>query len=305
MAELATTSAHELREFATLDEYKACVALQEETWGVGFSERVPTAILKVAQSLGGVAAGAFGPGGRLDGFVFGLTGLDDSGDVVHWSDMLAVRPGAGGSGLATRLKAFQRIRVMERGVRRMLWTFDPLRARNAHLNLNKLGAVVREYRPDMYGDTDSALHRGIGTDRFLALWLLDSDRVTRRMGRALEHAGPRQPARPAEPTRPTGPVEPTEPALTAVGPPDAPRPGVPRLGLDADRVRVAIPPDIGAIMERDSGLAAAWRAATREVLTHYLERGYEVDHFDRAADAAPSYVLAPTVTHPSEREEEP
>src|SRR5690606_25947343 len=83
--------AHTLRHFASLDDYRACVALQEEVWGAGFSERVPTAILKVGQELGGVSAGAFDRSGRLDGFVFGLTGLDDAGEPVHWSDMLAVR----------------------------------------------------------------------------------------------------------------------------------------------------------------------------------------------------------------------
>lgn len=297
-----------LRHFETLDDYRACVGLQEEIWGAGFSERVPTAILKVTQSLGGVAAGAFDPQGSLEGFVFGMTGVDPTGEVVHWSDMLAVRPRAAGSGLATRLKALQRTAVMEVGVRRMLWTFDPLRARNAHLNLNKLGAVVREYRRDMYGDTDSVLHRGIGTDRFVALWMLDSERVAGCLARALGspvHV-------PAGGSILHGPVAPSPGnaaadtwALGSAGTSGFPRPTNARLGLEEDAVRVAIPADIGAIMERDVGLAIAWREATREVLVHYLGRGYEVRHLSREEGAGPFYVLSRIDSQPRDTLERP
>ncbi|MEX2465788.1 MAG: GNAT family N-acetyltransferase [Gemmatimonadota bacterium] len=300
------TLRYELRPFRALEDYRACVALQEETWGVGFSERVPTAILKVAQSLGGVAAGAFDGEGRLAGFVFGMTGPDESGEVVHWSDMLAVRAEAAGSGLGVRLKAWQRDSVVARGVRRMLWTFDPLRARNAHLNLNKLGAVVREYRRDMYGDTDSVLHRGIGTDRFVAVWLLESERVAGRMERALSErsSGRADPGRPAPPPDQDVPDPALLPfALQAVGPAEALRPGSARLDLDSERVGVAIPADIGAVMHRDAGLAVAWREATRETLMHYLERGYEVRALMRREGAAPVYVLSRT--HRPDRREDP
>ena len=66
-----------------MQEFHDCVELQEQTWGRGFSERVPTAILKVSQILGGVAAGAYSEDGDLEGFVFGMTGIKD-GEPVHW-----------------------------------------------------------------------------------------------------------------------------------------------------------------------------------------------------------------------------
>ena len=67
------------------------------------------------------------------------------------------------------------------GITRVYWTFDPLESKNAHLNLNKLGAVAREYVQDMYGQTDSPLHSGIGTDRLVPTWTLDSERVVQRL----------------------------------------------------------------------------------------------------------------------------
>jgi predicted GNAT superfamily acetyltransferase len=169
-----------IRRFASIAEFKECVRFQEEIWGEGFSERVPVAILKVSQRLGGIAAGAFDAEGNLAGFVFGMTGMQE-GEVVHWSDMLAVRPELQNVGLGALLKVYQREELVSKGVMRMHWTFGPLEAKNTHFNLNKLGAVVGEYVRDMYGRTDSPLHKGISTDRFIPIWAMDSPRVTERL----------------------------------------------------------------------------------------------------------------------------
>ncbi|GLC24946.1 hypothetical protein rosag_14590 [Roseisolibacter agri] len=158
----------------TLAEYRECVALQEETWGEGFSERVPASVLLVSQKLGGVVAAAF-QGERMVGFVFGMTG-PMHGRLVHWSDMLAVRPEARGSGIGERLKRHQRELVRALGVETMHWTFDPLVARNARLNLVRLGARATEYVPNMYGaGTGSPLHGAMPTDRLVVTWDLTRD----------------------------------------------------------------------------------------------------------------------------------
>ncbi len=148
--------------------------MQQDTWGADFTERVPRTILLVAQKIGGIVAGAF-DGDRLVGFVFGMTGLKD-GATVHWSDMLAVDPNARDQGIGRALKAFQRDAVRALGIGTMYWTYDPLVARNAHLNLNVLGADVAEYVPDMYGVTNSPMHDALGTDRFVVRWRLDGSR---------------------------------------------------------------------------------------------------------------------------------
>ena len=163
-----------IRRVQTLDEYRECVALQEETWGEGFSERVPASVLLVTQKLGGVVAAAF-QGERMVGFVFGMTGVMH-GRLVHWSDMLAVRPEARGSGIGERLKRHQRELVRALGVGTMQWTFDPLVARNARLNLVRLGARATEYVPNMYGEgTGSPLHGAMPTDRLVVTWDLTRD----------------------------------------------------------------------------------------------------------------------------------
>jgi predicted GNAT superfamily acetyltransferase len=160
-----------VRHLAGAGELDACVRMQRETWGAEWGELVPRSMLLVTQKLGGIVAGAFERDAML-GFVFGMTGLI-GGEVVHWSDMLAVRHDARDKGVGRALKAFQRDAVLAMGIKTMYWTYDPLVARNAHLNLNVLGAEVDEYVPDMYGDSNSPLHAGVGTDRFIVRWCLD------------------------------------------------------------------------------------------------------------------------------------
>ena len=163
----------EIRNVRTESEFAACVDLQRETWGRSYSDVVPVSMMQVAVKVGGICMGAFGPGGELRGFVFGVTGVR-RGEPAHWSHMLAVRPEARDLGLGRRLKLAQADALRAAGVKTVYWTYDPLVARNAHLNLNLLGATVDEYVPDMYGRSDSDLHR-LGTDRFVVKWCLEGE----------------------------------------------------------------------------------------------------------------------------------
>lgn len=260
-----------IREFASLDEYQACVAFQEETWGRGFSERVPGAILHVGQEIGGVSAGAFEPTGRLVGFVFGLTGVRD-GALVHWSDMLAVLPEYRNRHLGERLKQYQAQRVVDLGVRTMLWTYDPLVARNAHFNINRLRAFPADYRPDMYGsNTGSTLHGGLPTDRFVVAWDL-----TRALG---QPPGDDAPAADDDALRLLNPVGPTgAPCVVHSG--------------GADTVRIQVPRDSHHVLSSSPELAAAWRYTVREIVAPLLADGYRVARFVRArGDVLPYYVF--------------
>lgn len=265
-----------LRPFSTPADYQACTDLQEEVWAGNRFEWVPVSILRVSQKLGGIAAGAFDPGGRLMGFVFGLTGIQH-GAPVHWSDTLAVRPEVRDQGLGTRLKWYQRELLMEKGIRRMQWTFDPLQARNGYLNFAKLGIVCREYIRDMYGETESPLHEGIGTDRFLALWLMSSQRVADRKG-----GRDRPPVEKDVVNVPSAVEVMTDGGYLA--------PGDPRLDLKGNRVRIPVPADIDALKAADASLALRWREATQKAFEHYVGHGYEVRELVRG-EGHSHYVL--------------
>jgi predicted GNAT superfamily acetyltransferase len=228
-------------------------------------------MLMGAQRVGGVAAGAFDPAGTLVGFVFGFNGLRD-GELAHWSYMLAVCPEAQGRGLGRRLKAFQRQSLLALGVRRVYWTYDPLVAANAHLNLTRLGARAIQYVPDMYGaDTRSDLHRELGTDRFVVEWRLDAPEVEQALARGLAI----EPGRLASASSITMSSE------------HAPAPELP----DADAVLIEIPDDILDIRNRSPRRAARWRATTRHAFLHYLGRAYTVSTFRRGVAGEGSVYL--------------
>jgi predicted GNAT superfamily acetyltransferase len=231
-------------------DYAASVDLQRQIWGDAVGEIVPPAILLVSQKLGGIAAGAFEEEGKLVGFVFGMTGVID-GKLAHWSHLLAVHPERRDRGIGRKLKLYQRDRVREAGIAALYWTFDPLEARNAWLNLNRLGARVIDYTPHMYGEVATArTDHIIGADRFTVCWHIRDD----------------------------------------APPPDAPYPESASVlslansgSLDDDPgdssgteqpLLVEIPLDIQRLKSDDPGTAVAWRESTRVALMRYLHRGY-------------------------------
>jgi predicted GNAT superfamily acetyltransferase len=100
-----------------------------------------------------------------------------SGEPFLHSHMTAVLPQFRDRGVGRRLKLFQRQDALKRGIGLVEWTFDPLELKNAYFNLVRLGAVARRLIPNCYGLTESPLHAGLPTDRLVAEWWLDSDRV--------------------------------------------------------------------------------------------------------------------------------
>lgn len=276
----------ELRPFESWEEYRDCEELQRTIWGEEFAEIAPAGLMKVTRQVGGVASGAFDDGGRLVGFVYGITGMADDGRPLHWSHMLGVAPDARDRGLGLRLKEHQRALLLERGVEEARWTFDPLVARNAHFNLNRLGVEVLDYRSDMYGSSQSKLHRGLGTDRFVVAWDLASheppaarERGGAGLGRSSD-APPRSAREASEELDTSSPGAPAAPDRSAAG--EAP-----------PVVRIEVPADVFSVRERDPDAAADWRRRTRRAFLSRLEAGYRVTGFVPGPDRG-FYVL----THP-------
>ncbi len=250
-------SSLEVRAIASPAEYHACVALQVEVWGEEF-ERVPASMLQVATYVGGLCLGAFTPLGELCGFVFGLAGSVD-GRPTHWSHLLGVREAARNLGVGRLLKEHQRRALASRGIPEMCWTFDPLIARNAHLNLNVLGARVVRYMPDMYGITESPLHHGLATDRLLVSCLTSPPAHATDSSSAATYD--------------------TAPVLTL-----SPQPGDLVLRRDdhrASALRIEIPTDFRVLIARSPAVAIAWHDAVREHFQWALGAGYVVTGLHR------------------------
>jgi len=253
-----------VRSLCAQDDYEQCEALERETWGQAIV--VPASLLMVSQKVGGVTAGAFDSAGRLVGMVYGLTGPRE-GRLVHWSHMLAVREDLRGLGLGRELKLFQRRLVRRSGVERMLWTYDPLVARNAHLNINRLGARPVEYLEDLYGaESDSQLHHGLGTDRFVVEWPLGEESVV-PMCDGVNWSG-----------APVVNTDHGEPAEAFELPHVA-------------HVQVEIPFDIQEVKSSVPEAGFRWRACTRRALQGYFGRGLVVVGFRHEAGSDRCFYL--------------
>jgi predicted GNAT superfamily acetyltransferase len=241
----------DIRPLRSHDDCHTAAAFQREIWGADYSDVVPATLLHVLDYVGGLAAGAFDASGQMLGFVFGVNGTRH-GEMVHWSHMLGVRESARYLGLGRRLKEFQRDTLGALGVTRIFWTFDPLMAKNAYFNLNRLGAEVVEYVPDMYGTTTSPLHLGLATDRLI---------VCLRTNASI--------ARPDIPT-----AAPGSPVLTAF----------PRLNdltvsvgdRSPQTALIEIPADVLGVLSRSPGSARTWRLAVRDHFQWALSHGYHV-----------------------------
>lgn len=169
-----------IRECATLDELAACVDLQREVFALPEIEISPVRHFVVTRNAGGFSLGAFS-GNELVGFVLSVPAFL-RGAKAFYSHMTAVRAGFQGSGIGARLKWAQRERALELGVKFIKWTFEPVKARNAFFNLEKLGAIVTEYEENFYGvdySTAGEEKIGLASDRLFAEWHLESEKVER------------------------------------------------------------------------------------------------------------------------------
>ncbi len=171
----------QIRECVAIEEFDSCVRLQRQVFGLPDLEVSPRRHLIVSRQAGGWTLGAF-VSQRLVGFVHHMAAVRNGNEVFGYSHMMAVSPEYQNQGVGARLKWSQRQRALEGGSEFIRWTWDPLQARNAHFNLNRLGVTVSSYAENFYG-TDYAATApeselpGIDSDRLFARWELRSQRV--------------------------------------------------------------------------------------------------------------------------------
>ncbi len=267
--ELANSAARvagvELRPLTTLEDADRILRVMIATWGE--HQLVPREMIRALADSGNVPYGAV-KGDDLVGYVMGWMALDADGPHVH-SHMLAVLPDLRSGGVGLALKLAQRAQALDAGYHVARWTFDPLQARNANFNLNKLGAVCDRFHRDFYGRMTDDINRGDRSDRVVVRWDLHAP------------LGPRP-----------LPPEPGVTVLGSTGQPGSPRPEIQEPQSAAPSARVGIPADYPGLKERDPELAATWREAVGDTLEACFGLGLIVTHFERGRDGeAPQYVL--------------
>lgn len=247
-----------IRDLTTYDEFLAARAIQQTCWQLAPGEGLYPPTLATAARSGGTVLGAF-DGDRMVGFLFGFLGLHEGRHLKLCSQTMGVLPDYRNRGVAAALKWAQRARMLALGIDLITWTYDPLEAANAWLNLHTLGAVVRTYHRNLYGESLGVLNRGLPSDRFLVEWWIRAPHVVARAEGA---------AVPTEALR--GPVlnpctgEGSQRRITAL-----------HLDQTAPVLHAEIPSDFQALKRADMALAAAWRADMRQLFETCFGRGYQ------------------------------
>lgn len=256
-----------VRDLTKYEEFLQVREVQQQVWGFTGGEGLYPPVLNTAAENGGTVIGAF-DGGKMIGFIYGFVGIHYDRRLKLCSQTMGILSEYRNKGIAAMLKWAQRQRVLENGIDLITWTYDPLEAPNARLNLHTLGGVAHIYKCNIYGENFGALGKGLPSDRFLVEWWLN-------------HADVQQ--------RATG----LKPEPIGVGSPLANR----CTGNSGDRkiealdlelkdpiVRVEIPNDLQAIKKANMALALDWRLKTRELFEAYFARGYEAIDFVRAGE---------------------
>jgi predicted GNAT superfamily acetyltransferase len=249
----------EIRELQDLGDLHALVELFGDIWGRAGEPPLNTDTLKAMAHSGSYIAGVF-VGERMVGGLIGWLGGDPRRELHMHSHILGVLPGSETHGLGFELKQHQRRWCLERSVKVMEWTTDPLVRRNAYFNLTKLGAEAPEYLVNFYGEMRDDINAGEESDRLLIRWRLDSERArAAASGRAADPD--------VERLRKW-----RDDAILKVGASGEPVPG-----RSSARVLICqVPEDIVAMRRSEPSLARAWRRALRETLGESMHRGYVV-----------------------------
>lgn len=256
---------------------RAVEALQKDVWGSDDLDVVPATLLLASREVGAVLLGAF-DGPTLAGFVYGFPGFEN-GEMTHHSHMLAVADAYRNANVGYRLKLAQRAEVLAQGIRKITWTFDPLQSLNAHFNFTKLGVFADKYKINFYGESTSSFLHQVGTDRLWITWPLDSERVLRRLQKAVPQSN-------AESVL----------CVLRVDSANMPQRSTRSLSASHAAISIEIPHDFNSLQLEQPALALEWRLATREVFTEAFAAGYVAQEFSRSTrkdHQTGTYILRP------------
>jgi len=256
-----------IEELAGPEEIEEFQALERAIWEGTDLEVVPGHVLLTHRRYGGLLLIARDGEWRGIGILLGFPGLKD-GSTVHCSHLLGVLPDWRSRDVGYAMKRRQRELVLDQGLDLVVWTFDPLETRNARLNIGRLGAIARQYTPNLYGIMRDGLNAGLETDRLTVEWYIRRPLVAATLARTgIPSPGP---------LLASGTPLPIQVTMSTYGGFVRPFPIIRdlRTGLDAPQLLVEAPAEFQALKRADPEAARAWRTGLRIVLQDLFARGY-------------------------------
>jgi predicted GNAT superfamily acetyltransferase len=166
-----------IRECLSIEDFQQCIELERLVWNDDDIDIMPIRLYMISKNCNAPTFGAFTTSGRLIGFVHTSLALQGKNLVYH-SHLAGVIEELRHKDIGYQLKLAQREHALAAGVPMIFWSFDPLQSRNAHFNINKLGAIIRTYKINYYGEgISSVFDSHLPSDRVIAEWWVDSPHV--------------------------------------------------------------------------------------------------------------------------------
>ena len=157
----------QVRKLETLTDQTLGRDIFDKTWAMDSGTEITPNLLQAMVHSGAYLSGAF-IDKKCVGAAFAFPATT-KGLHLH-SHMTAVLDKYRDQGIGYALKIDQWHWAKKNNYAEITWTFDPLVARNAKLNLIKLGVDISAYYPNFYGDMPDALNAGDESDRVMASW---------------------------------------------------------------------------------------------------------------------------------------
>jgi len=154
-------------ELLSLVQQRDARNIFDKTWAMDSGTEITPNLLQAMVHSGAYLSGAF-IDEKCVGAAFAFPATT-AGLHLH-SHMTAVLDDYRDQGIGYSLKIDQWQWAKKNNYAEITWTFDPLVARNAKLNLIKLGVDISAYYPNFYGDMPDALNAGDESDRVMAGW---------------------------------------------------------------------------------------------------------------------------------------
>lgn len=268
----------DIRSLRALPELRAAVELQKVYWGNNLESVIPAHMLFSLANHGGHVLAAF-DGDKMVGVLIGFLGTSEQDSkrpamagLQIVSKRMVVLPEYRNHGVGYRLKLAQREIAMTQGIRLVTWTFDPLLAANAHLNIRKLGITSHTYLENYYGtEGESGLVTLGASDRLQAEWWVTNRRVEERLfGSRIDLSLEQYLGANTVILNPTtltsdGVLLPSEATTAPIG----------------SMALLEIPVNFPALVESNPSLAQVWRTHTRALFKSLFNAGFMVTDFLR------------------------
>ncbi len=233
----------DIRELKSTEELEQCIALQRAVWGLnelGLMSPITLKALTLEAVHVGLVLGAY-VREHLVGMAIVLGCMEQG---VAYGHMLGVLEEYRDAGIGRSLHQCVARRLVAQGVRELVWTFEPLESRNAHVYINRAGARMVAYQEACF-HVQCDMHAGLPLDRLLARAPLEWHGAATPLLSYVEACR-------------------RYPVVTT------------RRMPDADGVLVHIPGDLAGLKARDMDEARRYRLETRIVFNEYLNRrGYQ------------------------------